>query len=473
LSLPVFSFPSLFLISLTSNVVFLSYIHAFNPGPFPTRNSALPKQVDPSKWAPCYDKNSTDVNVTAPGVAPSSSVGAGDGVYVQTAPTAAGPWTPYNNGSSLSFSLNGWWATGISNPTPFIFPNGTTLLAVSASPCPANWGSLAPNCVGLLRAESWRGPYTPLFTTPIVHPESEDPFIWQDPRGNFHLLTNVNTYHHRCAQGVPCGGHAWSTDALTWSKQYIGAFGPVLRTRNGSVTTNAYIERPQIYQDPATRTPLVFFTGLGATSYVDSLSWTQLFCNASLDPTSDCGPTLPDAPVVVQVQHAPSGACLVTNASFPCPGGWANSCPLTLGACTAPTARWLVPASWNDTHQPGTPFTLSSAAVPNACANIDCNSCAAHTLAKAIDCSSSTQFIFDVAPSAPGEDAASAASASGSLRVTACGSSSDGSVCLNGGQGPSVPPCKPGEFYLPNGQVQLASCNASEAQHVWRIVPVA
>jgi hypothetical protein len=46
---------------------------------------------------------------------------------------------------------------------------------------------------------------------PIVHPESEDPFVFKTRRG-FHLLTNVNTYHRRCTSGVPCGGHAFSED---------------------------------------------------------------------------------------------------------------------------------------------------------------------------------------------------------------------------------------------------------------------
>ena len=38
-------------------------------------------------------------------------------------------------------------------------------------------------------------------------------------------LTNVNTCHARCAQGVPCGGHAWSSDGFTFSNLTIGAFG--------------------------------------------------------------------------------------------------------------------------------------------------------------------------------------------------------------------------------------------------------
>ena len=55
-----------------------------------------------------------------------------------------------------------------------------------------------------------------------------------DPRGNYHMLTNVNTGHARCQSGVECGGHAWSTDGLRWSNLTIGAFGPTITFKNGA-----------------------------------------------------------------------------------------------------------------------------------------------------------------------------------------------------------------------------------------------
>ena len=66
-------------------------------------------------------------------------------------------------------------------PSPYIFLNGTTLLYYQATNCPAGWGNLAPACVGMLRAEHWRGPYDLVFEKdlPIVHPEAEDPFVFR------------------------------------------------------------------------------------------------------------------------------------------------------------------------------------------------------------------------------------------------------------------------------------------------------
>ena len=55
---------------------------------------------------------------------------------------------------------------------------------------------------GMLCLVRWRGPYTAVGLTPITAPESEDPSVFQDPRGNFHLLTNVNNAHKHCASGM-------------------------------------------------------------------------------------------------------------------------------------------------------------------------------------------------------------------------------------------------------------------------------
>lgn len=113
----------------------------------------------------------------------------------QTSPDlSSNVWVPWANNSGLTVNTSSApWISSVSNPAPYIFPNGTTLLFHSAAHCPPNWGALAPECIGLARADSWEGPFTELFPLPITAPESEDPFVWRDPRGNFHLHTNVNT----------------------------------------------------------------------------------------------------------------------------------------------------------------------------------------------------------------------------------------------------------------------------------------
>jgi hypothetical protein len=40
------------------------------------------------------------------------------------------------------------------------------------------------------------------------------------------------------------------------------------------------------------------------------------------------------------VRFSKGGACLVSNATFPCPGGAGNACPVFLGSCSDPSALW-------------------------------------------------------------------------------------------------------------------------------------
>lgn len=220
--------------------------------------------------------------------------------YAVSNNSVTGPY--YENLSSNSISneiiVNETWVADISNPAPFIFDNGTVLLYFSTGNCPQNWG-LAPRCISTARSiannddiniSPWKGPYETIGSLPIVSPESEDPSVWQDPRGNFHLLTNVNTGHKRCNATIPCSGHAWSYDGLTWSKQFIGAFGPIIRLKNGTQWVNAYVERPQVYQNPGSKIPVAFFVGMGRSQYSDSISWAQPFCNQQLLDQGLCDP---------------------------------------------------------------------------------------------------------------------------------------------------------------------------------------
>ena len=407
--------------------------------------------ADPSQWQPCYNASEPAAGFKSPlrddeALPPSPRLRAGDAnsVYVRTAPSLEGPWTPLDgNDTALTFIFPpGGGATAVNggNPAPFFFENGTVLMYFSANPCPAGWGNISPgnNCIWVAKGDSWRGPFTaePL---PVTHPESEDAHVFRDPRGNFHLLTNVNNDHTRCAQGVPCGGHAWSTDGLTFSNLTIGAFGTIITFANGTVWRNAYAERPQVMQ-AEDGTPVAFYLGLGRSSYYDSASWAQLFCVAG---QAGCGPTTePPAPPPAVVKYARGGGCLATNASFPCVGGWNSSCPVFVDSCAAATARWLERSDG----------LVESQVHAGACLNIDCNDCSPHTVVKLIACDSGSAFRFDAA--------------AGQISLAAC----SGTFCVDGGaSGAPTPPCKAGEEYLPT-QLTLTPCGSADATGWTRVV---
>ena len=392
--------------------------------------------ADPAQWQPCYNASSLggEGEVPSPAPAPRAS---GSEIYVRTAPSLAGPWAPFANNSPLVFTFNGSFARAVNgaNPAPFFFANGTVLMYFSANPCPPGWGQASPgnNCIFVARGEHWGGPFAAL-PLPITHPESEDAHVFRTARG-FHLLTNVNNDHSRCAQGVPCGGHAWGHDGLTFSNLTIGAFGPYVRFANGSSWRTAYVERPQVTQAPD-GTPLALFVGMGRASYADSGTWAQRFCTGAAGET--CGPMLPPPPppptrVSYALPRSSSAQrqCLATNATgFPCPGGWANSCPLFLAPCGAPSAQWLERSDG----------LLESVAWPGTCLDRDCNSCAARTALKALACG--------------GGNGAPVAFAGGQLRLSACVGS-----CVSDGSSGHTPVCKAGE-QMAGAQLTVESCSA-------------
>jgi len=410
--------------------------------------------TDPSEWQPCYNSSEIEEDFLVEPRTFSSetksptrqNIAGTDGyqVFVRSAPALAGPWTV--NGTGIEFTFpSGGWASSVNggNPAPFFFDNGTVLMYFSANPCPANWGNINPNnnCIGVARGTSFNGPFTAL-PLPVTHPESEDAAVFRDPRGNFHLLTNVNNDHSRCAQGVPCGGHAWSEDGLTFSNLTIGAFGPVIRFLNGSYWRNAYVERPQVLQADD-GTPIAFYVGIGRSAYEDSATFAQLFC---IEGQSNCGPTIPPVTPVTKVTYqlqGDSSLCLGTNSSFPCVGGWGTSCPVFLTSCADPSSTWLEDGSGK----------IESQLHSGACLNIDCNSCLPHTVAKIIDCGSASSFSYT--------------SNQNEIQVSNCGG-----MCLdNGATGSPTPPCKAGEEYLQT-QVTLSQCSNAGDTNVWNRVVV-
>lgn len=179
----------------------------------------------------------------------------------------------------ISESLHGpWRATHgiphINNPAPFYFPNGTTLIYGRTDVHVAN---------------STDGPYVRYGTTVPVEGKMkpEDPHVWRDARG-FHMLFNANSGHSNCRSGVPCGGHAWSNDGLSWSKPKILSFGTIVHYEDNSTVTYGYMERPQVALDKDGKTPLTFFTGHG---YSDIHNLAVMFCQDG-DKDSDCVTTV-------------------------------------------------------------------------------------------------------------------------------------------------------------------------------------
>ena len=77
------------------------------------------------------------------------------------------------------------------------------MVVVGGGACPQAWGGSGGahggggGCLWQFESETWAGPYEQAARAvgnpgdPITHPENEDPAIFVDPRGHYHMLTYV------------------------------------------------------------------------------------------------------------------------------------------------------------------------------------------------------------------------------------------------------------------------------------------
>lgn len=253
--------------------------------------------VNASVFSPCFSKTQVgtevDVSVEAASLDDMDNLRnltASNEVFISYSSTPNGPWTRARGNKPLpiEFDAAGSWPQGATNPSPLEMPDGSVHLyftnADNDHPC-----GLVSNCIGVAVSKNgWEGPFEPK-SHHLTNLESEDAHVFRDPRGNYHMLTNVNTCHRRCPQGVECGGHSWSRDGITFSNLTVGAFGPYITFSNGSGWNNSYAERPLVTQNKD-GSPLAFYVGLGRSTYLDCCNWPMLFCTGAAG--EKCGPTV-------------------------------------------------------------------------------------------------------------------------------------------------------------------------------------
>ena len=147
----------------------------------------------------------------------------------------------------------------------------------------------------IIEAPSWEGPYRLISSkdvTNCTHCE-EDPFMWQDHRGNWHVIyhrmfdngTDCNGYPDGGPSGVPPAnpctkpegrwsmGHSFSRDGLVWSSISRAANTTAQLQGGGSITFTSR-ERPKLVMGDDGRPAFLsnavqpFQTGAGADAGV-------------------------------------------------------------------------------------------------------------------------------------------------------------------------------------------------------------
>lgn len=151
--------------------------------------------------------------------------------------------------------------TGVKNPAPVIFENGSVLALYKKN-----------RTIWAMRAPSFKGPYEAIGEifhaskentsreNASMHVSQEDPTLWRDARGNFHALMHPLEGTMR--------GHGFSEDGVTWhwadpAKRGRAAFHTSITAPDGKLMSVPDAERLRIWVNPKTRQPELFFYASG------------------------------------------------------------------------------------------------------------------------------------------------------------------------------------------------------------------
>lgn len=180
------------------------------------------------------DGNSTPINCTAtqshpnwPAVTVGDPAAAGI-ITLSYSSSPHGPWTTLP--APVLAGRPGKWDYFVTNPSVHVFNNGTVLMAYR--------GGWNPWHVGIAVSSSFREPFVRTSDDPAFPVVNEDPGLFLDERGRFHILT------HYFGPNGP-GGHAYSADGLTWA--FAGmAYNFTIQYQDGAETKIGRRERPQV-----------------------------------------------------------------------------------------------------------------------------------------------------------------------------------------------------------------------------------
>lgn len=169
-------------------------------------------------------------------------------VATQYSKAIDGPWQKLSVSGSMC-----------NNPGAWLLRNGSVLLACKMVLDPA-----ADRQMVMYIAPSWRGPFKFAKIAPVF---GEDPYIWQDPRGHFHMLLHSMLPHK-------IGTTAWSPDGLNWTPNGFGgppnpnpleSFPHTIALEGGGSKSLARRERHQLLFNKQ-GWPVALFNGVTSSS---------------------------------------------------------------------------------------------------------------------------------------------------------------------------------------------------------------
>ena len=199
----------------------------------------------PYSWLPHY--NWTNINPAALAF-PTNSSGGDATAYtlwdggVQLASAPGGPWSPITGvRTGCDGNAAPAWHKG-----RFYCTSQHTLAVRTAAALGATWEHLSD--VNITLANGSNVPYARYL------PNVEDPFLWVDKRGSFHIINHryVNTEVAHCGTST-VSAHVFSPDGKAWHivEPVVEPYAHTVEYDDGTSFTFATLERPNIHFDAA------------------------------------------------------------------------------------------------------------------------------------------------------------------------------------------------------------------------------
>ena len=181
-------------------------------------------ETGPGPFGPTTDQ--TSPSKTKDSVSHAHTVDGGSEIHQSSSPF--GPFTPV--ATSLPVC---------NNPSPFIHPNGTLFVACNNPPWSLHRSAGGP-----------AGPWVTVATGLGSEEYWEDPFLWVDQNGYFHILAHV--WSPEPYPINPISAHTFSKDGVHWTASPTQPYNNTVLRAGGTKQTFATLERPKfLWADPS------------------------------------------------------------------------------------------------------------------------------------------------------------------------------------------------------------------------------
>ncbi len=130
------------------------------------------------------------------------------------------------------------------NPGPVFLPDGSAYLFYRADGLDLPSPTCSDEGISVQYCPSESEPCKEPNDIPVFGHTGEDPSVFIDHRGNYHMLFNALPY--KCVPKHQQGGHAWSKDGVNWSTPRVGAFDTTIKFTDGTRVKCERRERPQM-----------------------------------------------------------------------------------------------------------------------------------------------------------------------------------------------------------------------------------